>query len=319
MNGMISQRTDNDSELALGARAGGMVAGFVATLLLLGLLLSSCVDQPIDDGGTATIDTTIVRVHDTIVINGTDTVIVTRVDTIFRDRIDTIKVIDVRRDTIRDTISRIVVDTIEVPIRSGLFRSAKLSYPARFDSGGRMGQVEQLQIDVSDWIQYSVVDSGGMIVGLGLSMSVAIPPRFHDYAVGANQNGVPYHLHGVTLFLPPTRIGSNRPGTPDTIPLRDHPFAPLANADGRGGLILTALHPESKELETFWTGQVTEITTPTGGERLVSNGVVRIGDIEVNARIIHLVIEARIFLRSTVNGVTTAQQVPVTLNMQLGY
>jgi hypothetical protein len=296
-----------------------MVTAIAAALLMLGLLLSSCVDQPIDDDGTANFDTTIVRVHDTIVINGSDTVVVTRVDTIFRDRLDTIKVIEVRRDTIRDTLRDFHVDTIEVPIRSGLFRSAKLVYPARVDSGGRTGPVEDLQIDVSDWIQYNVVDSGGTVVGVGVSMSAAIPLRYHGYAVGINPNAVPFHLHGVTLFLPTTRIVSDGMGAPDTISLRDHPFAPLAGATGRGGIVLTVLHPESKELETFWTGQTTEISTPNGGERLVSNGVVRIGDIDTVARRIYLYVEARIFLRSTVNGVTTAQQAPVTLALQLGY
>src|SRR5688500_11383621 len=96
MNGMNAQRTDNVTDLALGARTGGIAAAVIGALLLLGVLLSSCIDQPIDDGGTANIDTTIVRVHDTIVINETDTIVVTRVDTIFRDRFDTVKVVEVR-------------------------------------------------------------------------------------------------------------------------------------------------------------------------------------------------------------------------------
>ena len=301
----------------------GLVALAIPFLLLVGVLLVSCNDQPIDPdtGHAVRMDTTVVVQHDTIVINSRDTVIETRVDTVIVEHRDTIKVETVKRDTIRDTIEVIKtrIDTIKVPTNATRFRRAILRFEAR-NTAEPNGGVEAVEINVTDWLQYKVIDSNDNVRGIGLSMSLAMPTAYNDFAIGSNQIVAdnPYSLRGISLFIPVFRIGANVPPF-DEVLLNQHPFSDILVGSNQGGMMITTRQGDRSELQQFWTGQVREVQNPTGVDRFENEGTLTLKSINRATRRITLQVQARFFLTMEFGGRNVTQPFNLGLEIDLGY
>lgn len=315
-------------------RSSGGTAGIVAAvLILLGALFNACQDQPLDSTGISVIRDTITNVrHDTIVLNNLDTVIVTVKDTIIIEKRDTIITPEVRwdtvirRDTIRDTITRhridtvtrIIYDTVEVPRNEIRYRKATLIYNARNDSLGLNGPLQKLNVDLTEWLQYKIVDSAGAIHAVGVSMSAPIPSQYRRFGVAALQAAAPFYLRGLAISIPPFRMGDAAGGV-DTVPLNRHPYDWMSAQDRGGGIMITAQAGALPGFLQGWTGQVIEVALPTGGERFQSWGGLRISRINSSNRIIHLQIQGTIFVMAELNGRAVVERFEIVLELELGY
>ena len=303
------------------SRTHSSLSGVLLALgLLIGLVLASCRDQPIDSG-TIRIDTTVVTQYDTIVVNNRDTVIQTRVDTIIANNRDTI----VRRDTILDTLEiiRTRVDTIEVPVNVTLPRRATLRFRVRSDSGsgGGNGAVEIVELNVTDWLQYQVVDSNNTVRGIGLSMSLGLPAIYSSRAIGLNQTTLDelrYSFQGLSLFVPIFRIGANNIPE-DEILLNQHPYSGIPSGSNRGGMLVTMRRRGTGELEHFWTGKELEVDTPTGVEKFESGGGIAVKSIDRQSRMILLRIEASFYVPVRIGGRESGGEFDLSLDLELGY
>ena len=291
----------------------GILTWIPSLFLAISLILVSCADQPIDsgDGGTVRIDTTIVRTVDTVVINDTDTVIVTRVDTTFVTVRDTVKVEVTRRDTIRDTIERFRVDTIEVPVETNRKRFARLVVHGRDLSAGGNGAIDSFGVDISDWIQYRAVDSAGMLRGLGLTLSVGMPPRFREIDIGLGRSNSRYRLHGVAMFIPIFRPDFDI-NVADSFELEEHPYE-VGLEDKREGGLLLSYSADGGDIRNVWTGNRFDVNGfPSTGE-FRSRGTLTIWTVDRTRRIIGGTVQAVIFIPEERAG--TLNVVPVELRI----
>lgn len=296
-----------------------MRAWIPSIFLASALILVSCADQPIDTGenGTVRIDTTIVRTVDTVVINDTDTVVVTRVDTTFITVRDTVKVEVTRRDTIRDTVERLRIDTIEVPTETNRKRFARLVVDGRDFSAGANGAVDSFGVDVSNWIQYRAVDSAGMLRGFGLTLSVGMPPRFREIDVGLGRGTGRYRLHGVALFVPIFRPGFDLDSV-DSFELKEHPYK-IGLEDGREGGVLLSYSTDGGEIRNAWTGNRFDVSgQPTPGE-FRSHGTLTIWMVDRTRRVIGGTIRAVIFLPEERSGTLNVIPVELRIDFELGW
>ena len=293
----------------------------LALILLVLTSLAACNDTPLDPV-TGRIDTTVVTHIDTVVINGRDTIIETRIDTVIIERIDTVEITRVKRDTIRDTVEviRTRIDTIEVPVNATRFRRAILRFQGRPDTSGLNGPLETVEVNLTDWLQYRVIDSSDVVRGIGVSISAAIPPAWTDYVVGTNQIVVdnPYRLRGLTLFIPTFRVGPND-GPFDDLPLDQHPFENFIPDVAKGGMMVSLRQRNANEPEQFWTGQVTETGGSTGGERYVNEGTMMLKTLDRKNNLITVRIEARFYLPVETSGRAGVQPFDLALDLELGY
>ena len=250
-------------------------------------------------------------------INGTDTVIVTRVDTTFVTVRDTVKVEVTRHDTIRDTVERLRIDTIEVPTEINRKRFARLVVDGRDFSAGGNGVVDSFGVDVSDWIQYRAVDSAGMLRGLGLTLSVGMPPRFGEIDIGLGRGTGRYRLEGVGLFVPIFRPNFDF-NSVDSIELEKHPFR-VGLEDGREGGILLSYSGEDGEIRNVWTGNRFNVNgQPSTGE-FRSHGTLTIYTVDRVRRVIGGRIRSVIFIPDERNGVLSVIPVELRIDFELGW
>ncbi len=296
----------------------GHIGWIPALLLGLALVLTSCEDQPIDSGddGTVRIDTTVVTRIDTVVLNSTDTLIVRMVDTLFVDRTDTIEVEVVKRDTIRDTITRVRVDTIKVPEFSVKTKKARLQVFGRDLSGGPTQVVEQFTADLSDWLSYRIIDSAGALRGVGVTLSTGLPVRFRAIDVSRGLAANSFSLQGIALFVPLIRTGSNNILN-DTVPLIHHPFALPTNGGRTGGMLLTVREFEENELSNLVTGGQLKIDGQTGGDRFLNRGVMRFTEVDRRERMIYLKIESVFYLENEIAGRASPVEFGVQIDLEL--
>lgn len=309
-----------------GVRGSSGIAGVVfAVLILLGAFMNSCQDQPVDGTGVSVIRDTIrisrdsVIIRDSIIFN--DSVII-RDSIIYRDSIilkDTLIVRDtvVVRDSVRYWDS-LVYDTVDVPGNAALHRKAVLSYQARYDSSGLNGPLEKVTADLTDWLQYRIVDSGGKTVALEMSMSAALPAVASHYGVVNMQGTTLFFLRGLALNVPLFRVDVTS-GAGEMILLNRHPYNWLSSQDRTGGLLITA---QAEQLPPFlqgWTGQVIEASASTGGDRLVSAGQLKLGRINYNDRIIYAQIEAGLYVETEINGKRVTERFDLLIELELGY
>lgn len=297
-----------------------IISVFPALLLACAMLLTSCQDQPLDTGnnGTLRIDTTVVTRIDTVVLNNSDTVIVRRVDTTFVDRTDTVEVQLVKRDTIRDTILRVRIDTIEVTREIVRTRKARLRFVGMERENGVAGQVDSFFVDLSEWINYRVIDSAGELRGIGITLSTALPVRYRTVDIGLGRTQTPYALQGIALFVPLVRTG-NLNDPVDTIGLNHHPFALPITGARAGGMIVSVRDFEKTELINLVTGGVVEVDGQTGSDRFVNRGVLRIREIDRKEKIIVATIEATFYVADGVPNRMSAMPVEVRIDLELGW
>ncbi|MGE3800291.1 MAG: hypothetical protein AB7H80_04660 [Candidatus Kapaibacterium sp.] len=305
-----------------GQKGGGVIGLLMASLLLAMMFVAACNDQPLDPI-TSRIDTTIVTHRDTVVVNSHDTIFETRVDTVIVERRDTLEVTTVKRDTIRDTVKVEVIktriDTIEVPVNVVRLRRGILRFQGRNDSLGANGAVETLEFNLTEWLQYRVIDSGGVVRGIGLSLSAALPPLYANYSIGSAQVTAEnlYRLRGISIFIPTFRVNPIN-GVFNDVPLDQHPFDYLSADGEKGGIMITTRRRVGTDLQQFWTGQVLD-NSPTGGERYVNQGTFLVKSINTTTKIITTRIEAGFFLPVDVSGRTVAQPFQFALDLDLGY
>ncbi len=288
-----------------------------ALLLASALLLTSCQDQPLDngEGGTLHLDTTVVTRIDTVVLGNLDTVFIRTVDTTFVDRIDTVKV--TVRDTIVDTVIRVRVDTIEVPREIIRTRKARLRYFGQDRANGTNAPIDSFFVDISEWINYRVIDSAGELRGIGVTLSTALPVRFRTVDIGLGRSTIPYALQGVALYVPLLRAG-NGGVFGDTIGLNHHPFALPTNGDRAGGMMISVRDFEKSELINLVTGGVVEVDGQPGSDRFVNRGVFRIREIDRKERVLYGVIEATFYIEEDdLRG--SVVPVDVRIDLELGW
>lgn len=304
-------------------RPGRGTAGTViALLILLGALLNACRDQPVDGTGITVIRDTIrvsrdsVIIRDSIVYN--DSVVI-RDSIIYRDSIilkDTLIVRDttVIRDSVRYRDS-VVYDTIDVPGSRNPYRSAVLTFQARSDTGNLTRSV---QVDLTDYLQYTVVESGDSVQALGLSMSAAMSPQFSRFIVSDLQDAVPFYLKGITLNVPSFRPGLNA-GAGETVPLNRHPYNWLPSGDKSGGMMITTQAGQLASFFQGWTGQVIETGGSTGGERYESGGELVLSRVNTSARMLNVHMQGTLYVAVEINGKQVVERFVLTLECELGY
>lgn len=304
-------------------RPGRGTAGVVmALLILLGALLNACRDQPVDGTGITVIRDTIrvsrdsVIIRDSIVYN--DSVVI-RDSIIYRDSIilkDTLIVRDttVIRDSVRYRDS-VVYDTIDVPGTGNPYRSAMLTFQARSDTGNL---TQSVQVDLTDYLQYTVVGSGDTVQALSLSMSAAMPPQFSRLIVRDLQDAVPFYLKGLALNVPSFRLGLNA-GAEETVQLNRHPYNWLPTQDKSGGIMITAQAGQLASLFQGWTGQVIEAGGSTGGERYQSEGQLVLSRINISGRRMNVYMQATLYVAVEISGKQVVERFVLTLECELGY
>lgn len=309
-------RISHDHIVSTGSsgRTTSIAGWFVALMVLLG----SCADQPLDtgEGGTARIDTTVLVRTDTVIVNRTDTVIRTIRDTTFRQKTDTVEIIRVRRDTIRDTVRVKEVDTIEVPVNSAHFRQARVIYPA---ADVRLGRIDTVSFPATDHLAYSVVDSAGQIIGVGLSLTTPVPSQFRTLVLGSAQNSRAYRLVGLSLIVPLHRVRIEA-NTVHEVELDRHPFNAIGAGPGSpGGMAIRILAGQENEEIDLWTGQVFESDGQPGSDRFVNIGSVRFAEVDMRQRRLIAVVSAEFFIMDEVGGRTTPIRVPIRIEVVLGW
>ena len=291
------------------------IATMPALLLLLALLLTSCQDQPLDsgDGGTLRIDTTVVTRIDTVILRNSDTVFVRRVDTTYVDRTDTVEVTVIKRDTILDTVVRKVIDTIEVPREIIRLRKGRLRYFGQDRTNGTNGAIDSFSVDISESINYRVIDSAGELRGVGLSFVAPFPARYRTVDIGLGRTNFPYAMQGATFYAPLVRTGSaNLPG--DTVGLNHHPFALPVSGDRSGGMIIAVKKFESAEVINLVTGGVVEVDGQPGSTRYVNVGRLSIDEIDRAQKVVFASIDATFYIA---DGSVRTGVVPVEVRVEL--
>lgn len=295
------------------------VVGLIPALLLgLALVLASCQDQPLDSGknGTVRLDTTIVRSVDTIIVNGTDTVVVTRVDTTFVTVRDTVRTEVVKRDTIRDTVVKVRIDTVEVPGGENRLRVARLTVNGVDRSSGSTGRIDSFTIDVTEWFNYRFIDSAGEVSGLGLAMSLGLPPRFREIDIAFGRSAEMVTLEGIALFIPlfrPVELMNNA----GAIELDNHPYE--FRAGDRPGGIMISYRKGDDGIENAWTGNVFEVSTRPNPGQYRSRGTLRIKGVDRNRRVIAGTIGATIYVPEEQNGMLSVLPVALRIDFELGW
>lgn len=306
----------------------GIAGVILALLLLLGGLVNACQDQPVDGSGVTVIRDTIRISRDSVVIRDSivykDSVVI-RDSVFYRDSI-VLRDSTVVRDTVivRDSVRFIVkdsvrYDTVIVPENTWRIRKATLHYQGQNDSAGNGAPQETIEVNVTDWLQYTVVDSNNVgVVALGLSMSAAIPPKYANYSSRNNAFSFPVYLRGFALHIPLFRM-SRVQGFADTLVLQRHPYEWLSGDNRDGGMMISVETEEAKDILQVWTGKVIEPSIPPNNERLVSRGVLRINRVDTQRRIVVARIESVFYVLFTAGGREIIESISLSLDIEMGY
>ena len=315
-------------------RSGSGSAGVIMVmLLLLGSLISACKDQPIDSTGVTIIKDTIRISRDSVVIRDSiiykDSVVI-RDSIFYRDSIvlrdsvvikDSVAIRDSVHVRYKDSVrlrDSLLYDTIKVPENIWRTRSAILYYTGYDATDGANTQLREFEVDLTEWLQYSVVDSSNFgPVGISLSMSAAIPPEFLRIANRNNALKESVYLRGIALNVPMSRLYAR--GGSDSISLSRHPYDWFSEEERDGGMMITVYPETSQTLEHWWTGQITEVAKVPGVERYRSRGAVRINEIDYQKRMIFAEIEGVFYSTLLANEESSLEEFPINISLQLGY
>lgn len=309
----------------------GVAGGILVVLLLLGSLISACKDQPLDSTGVTVIRDTIRISRDSVVIRDSiiyqDSVVI-RDSIFYRDSIvlrdsvvirDSVEVRDSVRykDSVRLRDS-LLYDTIKVPENIWRARSAILHYMGYDAADGANAELREFEIDLTEWLQYSVIDSSNYgVVGLGLSMSAAIPPDYVRIGNRNNAQELAVYLRGITLHVPLFRINLNRGS--DSIGLYRHPYEWFSEEVRDGGVMITVYPEQTESPQQWWTGQTTIVDQAPGTERYVSKAVLYINRVDLQKRMIFAEITGVFYGTFQSGAKTLFQEFPINLSLQLGY